>query len=83
MTGKKTSPWNTVLGLLAFPLFASVFAPFVITYIASEHGPLHDPDWGLAFGVEFAWIVFLLLVFAVIGMVLNAREKKDEGGTPR
>jgi hypothetical protein len=32
------------MGLLAFPLFALVFAPFVITYIASEHGPGAHPD---------------------------------------
>jgi len=66
-----------LLSLLAFPLFALVFVPFVATYIGSEHGPDHTPDWGLAFGVEAAWIVFLLLVLGIIGAVANAREKKD------
>jgi hypothetical protein len=66
------------MALLAFPLFALVFAPFVITYIASEHGPEHTPDWGLAFGVEAAWLLFLLLVFLVVGLVAKAREEKNE-----
>jgi len=42
--------------LLAFPLFALVFAPFFITYIASERGPENTPDWGLAFIVELGWL---------------------------
>jgi hypothetical protein len=70
------------MGLLAFPLFALVFAPFVITYIASEHGPAHTPDWGLAFIVEVTWLVFLVVIISLVALIIKAVKKDDKDKEP-
>jgi hypothetical protein len=60
--------------LLTFPGFALVFAPFVITYIYSEHGPDHTSDYALAFGLEAAWLVFLLVVIGGLSALSQKRK---------
>jgi hypothetical protein len=65
------------MGFLAFPLFALVFAPFVITYIATE-GPENTPDWGLAFIVEVAWLVFLVVIINLVALIIKAVKKDKE-----
>jgi hypothetical protein len=67
---------------MQFPLFALVFAPFWITYIASEHGPEHTPDWGLAFMVEVGWLVFLVLIINVAVAIHKAVKSKRERVQP-
>jgi hypothetical protein len=61
---------------MGFLIFVLVFAPFGITYISTEHGPDHTPDYGLAFGVELAWIVFLIMIVYTIALIQKARSRK-------
>jgi hypothetical protein len=53
-----------------------VFAPFVITYISTEHGPEHTPDYRLAFGVEAAWVLGLLVIGGLVVLIQRSRNQK-------
>jgi uncharacterized membrane protein len=67
-----------LLSALAFPLFFLVFAPFGIVYLATEHGPMDTPDYGLAFIAEAAWLVFLLVAINVVALIHKAIRKDKE-----
>lgn len=49
---------------------------FVITYISTEHGLEHTPDYRLAFGVEAAWVLGLLVIGGLVVLIQKSRNQK-------